>query len=125
MKITINDHRKVFAIQEEFNMVYRNLKLVFYSKPHKKDGAPAEEFSNENNATVGACRIIHNKGDITITPSMKVMELEERFADVYGLSVRVYRKLGKEWTNTPDASGLTLEELNKQAKPKKQTSVKA
>jgi hypothetical protein len=33
--------------------------------------------------------------------------------------------LGKEWTNTPDASGLTLEELNKQAKPKKQTSVKA
>ena len=28
MKITINDHRKIYAIQEEFNMVYRNLKLV-------------------------------------------------------------------------------------------------
>lgn len=39
MKIAINDNRKIFAIQEEFNTAFPYLKLEFYSKPHKSQGA--------------------------------------------------------------------------------------
>lgn len=124
MKIKINDHRKIQAIQGEFNRVFKNLKLVFLTKPHTKAGEPGAEISNENNSTLGACRIIHNKGEITITPEMKIRELQERFADVYGLGILVYKKSGNTWINAAEEAGLTLLELNKLAKPKRSSSKK-
>jgi hypothetical protein len=119
MKIKINDHRKIYAVQTEFNKVFKNLKIVFWGKPHSNSGEHAEELSNENNSTIGACRIIHNKGEITITPAMKVSELQERFADVYGLGVGIQIKSGKLWEHAAGFDALTLEDLNKKASPSK------
>lgn len=53
MKITINNHRKVFAIQEEFNTAFPYLKLEFFSKPHKSKGASEKEFIKHNSVTLG------------------------------------------------------------------------
>lgn len=114
MKITINDHRKIFAIQEEFNTLFPYLKLEFFSKPHKQGGATSKKFVKHNSKTLGECRTIHNTGEITIVPGMTVAELEQGFGHVYGLGVQVFRKSGKTWLETTVTDGWTLEEQNNQ-----------
>ena len=112
MKITINDRRKIFAIQEEFNTVFPYLKLEFFSKPHKLGGASAKKLSKHNSKTLGECRAVHNKGQITITPGMTVWDLEQSFSDIYGLGVQIFRKSGKVWLETTVTDRWTLEEQN-------------
>lgn len=114
MKVTINDKRKIFAIQEEFNQLFPYLKLEFFSKPHKPGGATAKKFVKHNSKTLGECRTVHNKGQITITPQMTVTDLEQRFSDVYGLGVQVFRQSGKVWLETTVTDKWTLEEQNSQ-----------
>lgn len=113
MKIAINDHRKIFAIQEEFNIVFPYLKLEFFSKPNSTEGASVKKFI-KHSKTLGECRTVHNKGQITITPNMSVTDMEQRFMDIYGLGVEVFRKSGKAWLETTVTDGWTLEEQNKQ-----------
>ena len=114
MKITINDTRKIFAIQEEFNTAFPYLKLEFFAKPHKLGGASPKKLVKSNSKTLGECRTIHNKGHISITPKMTVADLEQRFADTYGLSVQIFRKSGKVWLETTVTDKWSLEEQNEQ-----------
>lgn len=114
MKITINDHRKIFSIQKEFSEVFPYLKIEFFSKPHKVGGASSRKILKHPSKTIGQCRVIHNKGSITIKPSMTVAELEQNLNDVYGLSVQIFRKSGKVWLETTVTDGWTLEEQNRQ-----------
>ena len=114
LKITVNDHRKIFAIKEEFNAVYPYLRLEFYSKSNVDGGAPEKRFVKTNSKTLGECRTIHNNGKIIISPNMSVANLYERFMDVYGLGVQVFRKSGKAWLETTFTDGWTLEEQNLQ-----------
>ncbi len=47
---------------------------------------------------------------------MRVNELEQSFADTFGLGVRVFRKSGKSWLETTVTDGWTLEEQNNQGR---------
>ena len=114
MKITINDHRKIFAIQEEFSSLFPYLKLEFFSKPHTAGGESAKKLIQNNSKTIGECRTSHNSGNITITSGMTVTNLEQRVQDVYGLSVQVFRKSGKSWLETTVTDNWTLDQQNKQ-----------
>ncbi len=114
MTITINDHRKIHAIQEEFTSVFPFLKLEFFSKPHTQGGASPKKLMKNSSHTLGECRTIHNNGNISITPQMTVNDLEQRFSDVYGLSVQVFRKSGSSWLETTVTDAWTLEEQNQQ-----------
>ncbi|MBL7902798.1 MAG: hypothetical protein JNK73_12440 [Bacteroidia bacterium] len=116
MKISINDHRKIHAIQDEFNEVFPYLKIEFFSKPHASGGPSSKKMMKSSSKTLGECRTIHNKGSITISPEMTVDELEQRFMDVYGLSIQVFRKSGKVWLETTITDGWTLEKQNEQGK---------
>ena len=123
MKITINDRRKILAIQEEFNIVFPYLKLEFFSKPHKPGGASAKKFVKHSSKTLGECRTVHNNGKITITPNMTVTDLEQNFGDVYGLGVQVFRQSGKAWLETTVTDGWTLEEQNCQGEALSRSAV--
>src|SRR6218665_1094894 len=114
MNITIHDTRTIFAIQEEFSRAFPYLKLEFFARPHPVGGGSAKKFIRQNSQTLGKCRSIHNKGHMTITPQMRVADLEQRFSDVYGLSVQVFRKSGKIWLETTVTDAWTLEEQNAQ-----------
>ncbi len=114
MKITINDSRKISAIQEEFNAAFPFLKLEFFEKPHTAGGASSKSSLRSNSKTLGECRKLHNQGQINITSQMTVTEFEQSFRKVYGLSVQVFRKSGKVWLETTVTDGWTLEEQNKQ-----------
>ena len=123
MKIAINDHRKIFAIEEEFNAVFPYLKIEFLSKPHEPGGTAGKKLVANASKTLGECRTIHNKGEITISAGMTVAELEQRFEDVYGLSIRVFRKLGKSWLSTNLTETWTLEKQNQEGQSLNQTTL--
>ena len=114
MLVTINDRRKISAIQEEFNSAFPYLKLEFFAKPHKGGGSSSKKFVKHNGKTLGECRTIHNNGKIVIKENMTVNDLEQRFSDVYGLGVQVFRKSGRVWLETTVTDGWTLEEQNHQ-----------
>jgi hypothetical protein len=114
MKITINDNRKIFAIEEEFSKLFPYLKLEFFSKPHEPGGASSRKPIRNESKTLGECRTVHTNGTLTITPHLTVSDLENSFRDVYGLGVHVLRKSGKSWLETSMTEGWTLEEQNKQ-----------
>ena len=114
MKIVINDDRKIFEIQAEFNAVFPYLKLEFFSKPHQSGAGSAKRLMKHVHLTLGECRIIHNSGELNVNPYMKVAELEQIFHDTFGLNVQVFRKSGKVWLETTVTDGWTLEEQNSQ-----------
>lgn len=114
MNIIINDHRKIFAIQEAFSKAFPYLKLEFLSKPNTAKGSSSPKIVKHTSKTLGECRVIHNKGKVTITPSMSVADLEQKFSDVYGLTIQIYRKSGTSWLETSVTDGWSLEEQNNQ-----------
>ena len=116
MKIIINDHRKIFAIQKDFNEMFPYLKLEFFGKPHKAGAPSSKKIMKLPSKTIGQCRVVHNKGTLTITPSMTVADLEQAFSDVYGLSIQIFRKSGRVWLETTATDGWTLEKQNTQGK---------
>lgn len=116
MQLTINDDRKLFAIQEEFTAQFPYLKLEFFSKPHKVGAPSSKKIMKHPSSTIGECRVIHNSGTLTLTPNMSVSDLEQSFADVYGLSVQIFRKSGRVWLETTVTDGWTLEKQNDQGK---------
>ncbi len=111
MKITINDRRKVFAIQESFNTAFPGLTLQFFAKPSKVGGAPSRKRIQHAGATLGDCRTSHEVGTVTITGNMTVKELERRLSDVYGLSVQVLRRSGQKWLRKDVALNSSLSSL--------------
>ena len=102
MKITINDHRKIFAIKEEFNKAFPSFKIEFFEKPSKAGGAHSEKKVKHDSETLGQNRSIHNKGTITIASAMTVGELRQNFRDVYELSINVFQKSGTGWKEAPE-----------------------
>ncbi len=114
MKITINDHRKIFAVQKEFSGLFPYLKLEFFAKPHKVGAPSSKAFMKNASKTLGESRVQHNKGTLTIMPAMTVSELEQNFNDVYGLHVQVFRRSGNAWLETTVTNHWTLEKQNQQ-----------
>lgn len=114
MKLKITDSRKITEIQEDFSRIFPFLKIEFFSRPHKVEGGTAREHRYHPSKTLGECRTIQKPGEISISPLMTVGELEQIFAENYGLSVQVFRKSGKVWLETTLTDQWTLEEQNKQ-----------
>ncbi|MEO8086080.1 MAG: hypothetical protein ABI763_04630 [Bacteroidota bacterium] len=114
MKIAINDRRKIFAIQSDFNETFPYLRLDFFATPHEPGRPSTKKIIRHASKTLGECRTIHKSGTITITPGMTVTDLEQNFSSVYGLSVQIFRKSGRAWLETTVTDGWTLEEQNRQ-----------
>jgi hypothetical protein len=115
MKIQINDHRKIFAIQEEFSKLFPRLKIEFLAKPNKTGGSPSNKISNASN-TIGDSRIQHTTGELTITPSMTAADLKQILGDKYGLSIAIFRLSGTQWIETTHNNKLSLQEQNEENK---------
>ncbi|MBA4057209.1 MAG: hypothetical protein C0490_21025 [Marivirga sp.] len=113
MKIQINDHRKIFAVQEEFNKLFPHLKLEFLSKPSKVGNPASEKVMDESSKTLGACRVVHTKGELTLSHAMTVADLKETLRDTFGLSVRILRRLRDKWIQTTENENLSLDEQDK------------
>ena len=111
MKIQINDHRKIFAIQEELSKLFPRLKIEFLGKPNKIGSSPPKKTYNSSK-TLGDCRIKHTEGELTVTPSMTAADLKQILGDKYGLSIVILRQSGSEWVETTNNANLSLQEQN-------------
>jgi hypothetical protein len=114
MNIHINDHRKIFSIQDEFSSLFPYLRMEFSDRMRSKEKVISVDHARLSNRTVGEIRTQHNQGDILITPFMKVLDLEQCFKNVYGLTVQIFRKSGRVWLETTLTDAWTLEEQNRQ-----------
>lgn len=113
MKITINDRRKIYDIQEAFSEQFPYLKIEFFSKPHKAGSPSPRKFMRSSSKTIGECRTVHSNGTLTILPKMRVLDLESGFSETFGLSVQVFRKSGNAWLEVTATDKWTLEEENR------------
>jgi len=114
MKIIISDNRRIHDIQDEFHNQFPFLKIEFFSRPHRKGIGSAKRLMKSNGKSIGECRSIHSTGEIQIEPAMTVSDLEQKFAELFGLSVQVFRKSANVWLETTVTDGWTLEEQNRQ-----------
>lgn len=114
MKIQINDHRKIFAIQEEFSNLFPRLKIEFLGKPNKAGSSPSTKIYKASK-TIGDCRIKHTTGELTITPSMTAADLKQILGDKYGLSIIILRNAGNQWVETTENNSLSLQEQNEES----------
>jgi hypothetical protein len=113
MKITINDSRKIFAVQKEFSKMFPYLKLEFFAKPSGPGGKPSKKVITHPSKTLGECRTVHTSGLLTVTPGTTVAQLEQDFSDNFDLAVQLFRKSGKVWIETTSTNGWSLERENK------------
>lgn len=113
MKIQLNDHRKIFAIQEEFSKLFPHLKIEFLGKPNKT-GSPASTKIYKSNKAIGDCRIKHTSGELTITGNMTAADLKQILGDKFGLSIALFRKSGSDWVETTNNNKLSLKEQNEE-----------
>jgi hypothetical protein len=109
MKIQINDHRKIFAVQGEFTKFFPHMRIDFLSKSSNLKSSAPEKIVNSSK-TLGDCRAVHAKGELTLLHSMTVADLKETLRDAYGLSVVVLRKTGTKWIETQENANLSLDE---------------
>ncbi len=114
MKITINDNKTFFDIQEEFCRMFPFLKIEFFSRTSNPENTPGQKPINYNSKTLAEYCTNNKKGCIIITPKMTVSHLDHCFADEYGLSVKVYRNSWRVWLEATITDSWTLEEQNRQ-----------
>ena len=112
MHIEINDNTSLREIQEVFSRFYPYLKIVFYSKHHKKYEPSDEMDEIDPNVLVDDIKTTHVSGVLEILPSYKVSEVEKEFQQRFGLSVQIFRKEKNDWKQTNRTDDFTLKELN-------------
>ena len=117
MKIAINNKRKIYAIQEEFNAVFPHLKLVFHAKPSKSGAAPSEKLVSHESKILQECRAIHNEGTVEILPTMNISGVKNVFRDIFGLSVEILQRGENGQMIKPANESLTLEATGRQPLP--------
>jgi len=110
MKIIVSGEKAVAAIQQEFHEEFPFLKIEFFqSKTSSKNKVPA-------NKTFETFKTNSHSESITITPTMTVAELEDKFSTHYDLLALVFRQSGKVWLETTLTDNWTLQEQNEQGK---------
>lgn len=108
----IIDSKTIAEVQSEFSSKFPGLKIEFYKEQHElSKGSPAAE-QWPTNKKLKDVRSKHNKGDITLSPEMKVSDLELGFEKKFGLHVQVFRKSNNLWLQTSVTDGWPLEKQN-------------
>jgi hypothetical protein len=112
MKININESRKLFELQQEFNTCFPYLKIEFFHSPHgSEEGSPKRLIRNPGRS-IKECT--DRSGEMIITADMSVGELEQKFREQFGLFAQVFRHSGKVWLETTLTDSWTLAEQNSQ-----------
>ncbi len=109
----ITDDKKLKDIQREFGVKFPNLKLEFYGEHHEKgEGSPTKQMLNPE-LTIKEARTKHIDGELSIDGHQKVSTLEQKFYDIYGLNVQVFRWSKGIWLQTISTDDWTLAEQNR------------
>ena len=108
MKLAKN--RAISDVRQEFNNAYPFLRIDFYKNVQNRSAAGLKQKLNKSTTLVNAG--IRREGEIEISETMTVKQLEQYFFDQFGLSVQVSRKSGNIWLETTISDNWTLKQQN-------------
>lgn len=113
-RFAIDENKKLFMIQEEFNNAFPFLKLAFFLRPSRleSDFILPRRLFNQTNKTLKECRTVLNDLKVIVEPKMTVLDLDQQFQKAFGIGVLVFRRSGKVWLETTLTDAWTLEEQN-------------
>jgi hypothetical protein len=101
---TVND------VCQEFNNAYPFLRIDFYKYAQGRPGSAINQKLNRSATLVNAG--ILNEGEIEISETMTVRQLEQTFLNRFGLYVQVSRKSGSLWLETTISDSWILKQQN-------------
>lgn len=112
MKLTIST-RTINDIQQDFNAAYPFLKIEFYPAAGKSGAALKQRLDKTALLQIAGNR---REGEVEITDSMTVGQLEKIFRDRFGIIAQVSRKSGTLWLETTMTDNWTLRQQNDHGK---------
>ena len=112
MKITIAGARSIQDVQQDFNASYPYLKLEFFRPLNRAQAQASANTMLKHSLMIREARRLQHDGELEITDSMKVGELETVLKQQYGLYAQVFRKSGNVWLETTMSDNWTLKQQN-------------
>ena len=107
MVLHISQHKTLGETQKEFNKAYPFLKIEFYR--NTEPGFARRHLNNSMSLTAAGLR---KNGELELSDLMTVGELENQFAENFGLTVQVSRRSGNLWLETTMTDKWTLKQQN-------------
>jgi len=108
----INNNKSTSQIKEEFNILFENLKIEFFSSSHQAKEGSHESQKIKENLHLSSIRNNSNEGEFLISPEMSITELEQAFEQNFGIYIQVYRKSGDIWLQTTSTDDWSLSKQN-------------
>jgi hypothetical protein len=100
-------------IKTDFNSMFPFLKVEFFNKEHgSSEPSSVKDMITDYTLTVSQISPNDAEGDLRISSDMKVSDLEQKFAEAFGLNVQVFRQSGNIWLLTSNTDNWTLEKQN-------------
>ena len=113
MKLSISITRTINDVQQDFNAAYPFLKIEFYPAAGKSAAALKQRLDKTALLQIAGNRL---EGEVEITDSMTVGQLEKIFRDRFGIIAQVSRKSGTLWLETTMTDNWTLRQQNDHGK---------
>lgn len=108
MEIFIKDDDRVSTVQGRFKEQYPHLQLRFYKVCKNMQYGSPETSLLQPSATLEDIRPFHALGCIDISPSRKVIDVENDFREKFGLNVQIFRQAGNFWLETTQSDNWDL-----------------
>lgn len=109
--------RTIKEVQEDFTNAFPYLKIEFFRNGEvRKDRYPAQMMIAHNRTLKEAWVRKKTEGTFSLSETMTVSDLENKFLDHYGLSVQVFRRSGNLWLETTMTDNWTLRQQNEHGK---------
>lgn len=117
MTIDLAPNTTMGELQTAFTAHFPNLKLAFFSKPHKEFKSSPAKFmiQDKSMALSELTSLLKNSSQLLLESNMQVRQLEGLFENEFGLHVQVFRRSGKIWLETSKTDDLTLEQQEAKA----------
>jgi hypothetical protein len=117
MRLLISGDRSIADVQRDFNNAYPFLKLEFFRNGVTRQSRYHANLKIGNNTRLKDSWFLKkDSGHLDLSDSMTVLQLEESFIDMFGLSVQVFRKSGNVWLETTMTDNWTLKQQSDHAK---------
>jgi hypothetical protein len=112
MTININPDTRLSDIKKQFSDVYPYLKIEFFKRPHAKHKLSSETDRIISDKPMASLAKAGASAAIDINGKRTVLQVEQDFWDLFGLSVQVFRKAMNMWIETSFTDSWTLESQN-------------
>ena len=112
MTLVITPHTMIAELQRIFLGEYPYLNLRFFKLQQQGEGLSTIKKFCDPASNLGNEFLLKKKGELVISDSMTVQELENMFFEAFGIHVQVFRRAANLWLEITLTSGWTLRQQN-------------